>query len=392
MKIQPSTIPAQNPRKASSVVAADTSSVRLRAEDLSPEAASLHTANRCAEWPLQQRVQRWADNSAAKAQRLAMPAVLKTPLVDKTPDLTPRFIAKSAAQQDWSSALTRELSDSRAASLGLIQHDMQLALSELTAGAEGTQVATTANNTLNPAAAANAPVLPETRQQLEQRTAQLETLNAAVRAGDKTLISSWDIDQFLQKSINEINDNYLSSYTDILSKFNAFFSDFADFKSNISKFITAGEDGKVKVDAGGILKALNTLKTNYSNYTLYPQAGKTATQDDAKKWAAEMGLPDGCVKPDGNGGYKVIMDTGPLETIIQSVKDTFGSSGSKEVDSAQYQAWLAGFDMQSDKYQNFMQVMTQKYTTANSVFDNLIKVLSSTITSMLESDKSFFNI
>jgi len=239
---------------------------------------------------------------------------------------------------------------------------------------------------------------------------RLKEVEARVTSTDTDdILSSWDIDQALTDAIGAMDDSYLSVYEYILDQYTGFFSDFADFKSLLAQFITPGEDGKIKVDASGIMKELEKLINKYSatpppsDAILFPQPDEeghqSATYEEAKKWAEEMGLDPSCVKQLADGTYVCTIDTSPLENIKQSLIDTFGMIrlgplwlvSNKEVDPAQYQAWLAGFDMQADKFQNFMQVMTQKYTTANSVFDNLVKVLSSTITALLESDKAFLS-
>ncbi|MGK2888107.1 MAG: IpaD/SipD/SspD family type III secretion system needle tip protein [Candidatus Malihini olakiniferum] len=46
--------------------------------------------------------------------------------------------------------------------------------------------------------------------------------------------------------------------------------------------------------------------------------------------------------------------------------------------------------MQNDRIQNYMQTLTQKFANAYSTFKNLVKLLSSTISSLLECDKKFF--
>lgn len=389
MDIRQTTSLTPGQRQISQATAVASRQLRPAAEEgqqgaAAPEARASHGGS-----SLKQRVAHWVENSTTRVRKGVMPTRLRQ-LMNSGITLE-SCKAKAEAQKKWSTSVKQALCENRSAPRSMIQHDMQLSLNELRARAGKAPAQRSADA---------APILPEKQQQLEGRISQLETLNAIGLASDKETMSSWDIDRFLQDSIDEINDSYLSTYTNILSQFNAFFSDFADFKSKISQYVMAGEDGKLEVKAGGIYSELTKLIDKYSNYAFYPPEGKTASKDDAEKWAKEMGLPDSCIVSDGNAGYKVIMDISPLTIIKESIINTFigvpaGNPimfANTEIDSAQYQAWLAGFDMQADKYQNFMQVMTQKYTTANSVFDNLIKVLSSTITSLLESDKSFFNI
>ncbi len=66
-----------------------------------------------------------------------------------------------------------------------------------------------------------------------------------------------------------------------------------------------------------------------------------------------------------------------------------GSDSKLEMDNAKYQAWQSGFKAQEENLKTTLQTLTQKYSNANSLYDNLVKVLSSTISSSLETAKSF---
>lgn len=56
-----------------------------------------------------------------------------------------------------------------------------------------------------------------------------------------------------------------------------------------------------------------------------------------------------------------------------------------EVSTTRYQAWLASFNSVSSAFQSNMQSFAQRYSQANSTFDNLNKVLSSVISTLGES-------
>ncbi|VEA75394.1 cell invasion protein SipD [Salmonella enterica subsp. arizonae] len=66
-----------------------------------------------------------------------------------------------------------------------------------------------------------------------------------------------------------------------------------------------------------------------------------------------------------------------------------GDDSKLEMDNAKYQAWQAGFKAQEENLKTTLQTLTQKYSNSNSLYDNLVKVLSSTISSSLETAKSF---
>ena len=66
-----------------------------------------------------------------------------------------------------------------------------------------------------------------------------------------------------------------------------------------------------------------------------------------------------------------------------------GDDSKLEMDNAKYQAWQSGFKAQEENMKTTLQTLTQKYSNANSLYDNLVKVLSSTISSCMEAAKSF---
>lgn len=124
--------------------------------------------------------------------------------------------------------------------------------------------------------------------------------------------------------------------------------------------------------------------------TLFPvQTGSTvqgASREECEAWAKEFGLSaNDCIYQLPYGTYIVHIDISPLVNINNSLKNKDMS-----FNAAQWSAWQTGVDMQKDYIQNSMQTLTQKFANAHSTFDNLVKVLSSTIASLLECDKQFF--
>ncbi|EAX0009458.1 SPI-1 type III secretion system needle tip complex protein SipD, partial [Salmonella enterica] len=111
---------------------------------------------------------------------------------------------------------------------------------------------------------------------------------------------------------------------------------------------------------------------------------------EARQWLSELNLPNSCLKSYGSG-YVVTVDLTPLQKMVQDI-DGLGAPGKDsklEMDNAKYQAWQSGFKAQEENLKTTLQTLTQKYSNANSLYDNLVKVLSSTISSSLETAKSF---
>lgn len=215
-------------------------------------------------------------------------------------------------------------------------------------------------------------------------------------AGVYDTASSREICAELAKAIGIMSESYLDVFQQAVEKNAAFYQDFSDFMSKLKNFIEASDD-KTILKANAFRSELQALINKYpvpgEASTLFPvQNGGTlkgASQDECIAWAKEMGLnPDNCVTRLSSGAYVVHIDVSPL----QKIKDSVPAQDKMECNSAQWAAWQAGVDMQKDTIQTGMQTLTQKYSNANSTFDNLIKILSSTISSLLECDKAFFNI
>lgn len=199
-------------------------------------------------------------------------------------------------------------------------------------------------------------------------------------------------------AIKQIGEEYLGVYEDAVGKYTDFFKAFTNITSQMGAWITPGADGnKLKLDIGSLINALRTLKTSYSlpnqGAVLFPSQGSStvtgATKSQAEQWASELGLPGTSVKSLADGKYVVVIDSTPIDNMIRDLNNL--GTGVKELDNSKFQAWQAGFKAQEENMKNTLQTLTQKYSNANSLYDNLVKVLSSTISSCLETAKSFLN-
>lgn len=220
-------------------------------------------------------------------------------------------------------------------------------------------------------------------------------LNAA-RDASGGVISDRELWELIGNSIGNIKDGYLGVYENVVGKYIEFYQEFSDILAKMAGWISSNDKGdKVTLNVGDLYDALKTLKGKYENTVLFPTSG-TTSKTEADKWAAELGLPKECVKekPAGSGKYVVVIDTGPVQKMMDALKGLAGgnepSKGQKvEMDNAKFQSWQSGFKAQEENLKNTLQTLTQKYSNANSLFDNLVKVLSSTISSCTETAKSF---
>ncbi|EJH2658170.1 SPI-1 type III secretion system needle tip complex protein SipD [Salmonella enterica] len=224
----------------------------------------------------------------------------------------------------------------------------------------------------------------------------LALFSAAPMAQPRTTISDAEIWDMVSQNISAIGESYLGVYENVVAVYTDFYQAFSDILSKMGGWLSPGKDGNtVKLNVNALKSEISSLINKYNqinkNTILFPsQTGSgvtTATRAEAEQWIKELNLPDSCLKASGSG-YVVLVDMGPLNKMVSDLNG-IGSGSALEMDNAKYQAWQSGFKAQEENLKTTLQTLTQKYSNANSLYDNLVKVLSSTISSSLETAKSF---
>lgn len=208
----------------------------------------------------------------------------------------------------------------------------------------------------------------------------LPTLPPLPAPSDRPL-SSWEIHEELSQAISEMNENYLGKYQDIVAKYTEYFDDINTAMSKFSEYISTNttKEGYVYLELG-MRDAIKDLLSTYKGGSGILMRAESSA--DAKAWAEILGP---LAVADGN---TVRINTTELQALYDQLQKQDGYVMSPQ----QFQALKEGLDIHMSKLQTNMQTLIQKYSTANSTFDNLIKVLSSTISSLMETDKGFLNI
>jgi hypothetical protein len=114
----------------------------------------------------------------------------------------------------------------------------------------------------------------------------------------------------------------------------------------------------------------------------------------AEKWATDTGLPRNGVLKSVNDGitWLVKLDFAPVQNMIDGLEALkkqipLDADGNITMSASKFQSWRAGFDDQANAIKDTSSVMAKKLVNAQSVYENLIKVLSATIAAMLETCK-----
>lgn len=205
--------------------------------------------------------------------------------------------------------------------------------------------------------------------------------NAVASDAEFSTSSSKEICDAVADAIGSMGENYLDPFQEAVEVYASFYSDFSEAIASLKNYIKADDD-KIVFDGEGFAAELSAVTNKYKGDSgvLY----RASSPEEARAWAKEMGLdPDKCVV-----GKTVRIDLSPIDKLIADTK----KNKNVTLNSAQWAAYQSSVDIVKDSVQTSMQSLTQKYSNANSTFDNLVKILSSTISQLLESDKSFFNI
>jgi hypothetical protein len=173
--------------------------------------------------------------------------------------------------------------------------------------------------------------------------------------------------------------------------------------------ILAEHKAKQEALAGGagLLGDLKALLEKFEPKSSADVAGifvKAKDEESAKKWAKDMGLPESVVtvskdQPPVEGeGWWVTLDLEPVKKIITGLEEMITKYKAKPdakgkttvtMPTAEFQAWKVGYEAQATEIKNIATAMAQKMANAQSIYENLIKILTNTINSIMDMLKNF---
>ncbi|AHM72799.2 IpaD/SipD/SspD family type III secretion system needle tip protein [Yersinia hibernica] len=184
-------------------------------------------------------------------------------------------------------------------------------------------------------------------------------------------------------AIKNIKGDYVDFYADLMQKYTEMYKAYnTHVQGAAAKAVSAGDDGNnVKFDTTKMDGGYTDFKTEVDNIALSLGSVKNWDQMTPEQRKSMVTTLEPAFKVDGSGkiGFN-------LDQYNAAPKHPSGMDGNK-VSTASYQAWLASFNGGGSALQGNMQSFAQRYTQANSTFDNLNKVLSGAIASLAESAK-----
>lgn len=181
-------------------------------------------------------------------------------------------------------------------------------------------------------------------------------------------------------AIKEIKGDYVDFYAELMQKYTKMYEAYNTVvQGAASKAVSAGDDGNnVKFNEDIMAQGYSGFWPAIAPIDLGRVKNWEKMTDEERKAMVTTLAPAFKVS---DGVIKFNLDQySAAPNYPAGIKDG-------KVSTASYQAWLANFNAAGSALQSNMQAFAQRYSQANSTFDNLNKVLSGSIASLAESAK-----
>lgn len=185
-----------------------------------------------------------------------------------------------------------------------------------------------------------------------------------------------------------LKNEWLSKYQDSLRVFLKFYEEFADIMEQI-KPSASGDKGDVTIDFNQVAHKLLALRDKYSLDENALASFSTLAEADA--FVKSMGIPLSITKsPDGTFRVKILMKNVQdlIDSMPRRVNDPNASYPVKW-DSARYNAWVSSKDSNMEQIKHVSKVLGEKLNEMTQKYDNIVKILSSSIDKMSEANRAY---
>ncbi|MGN7915558.1 IpaD/SipD/SspD family type III secretion system needle tip protein [Enterobacter sp. 22466] len=207
--------------------------------------------------------------------------------------------------------------------------------------------------------------------------------------GDDGINSYADLWAAVAKAIGSIKTNYVDFYAGLMSKYAQMYQDYnSEVQTAATSAVTAGSD------ANQVIFYSSTMQGGYDNFrhwktdsfgTVPDWGSMSADQKDAVK----KSLAPAFTIDDNGSVHADLSFYTKAQTYPNPKADDDYTDGKAQVATPEYNAWLADFNTVGSTIQSNMQSFAQRYSQANSTFDNLNKELSGVISSLSQNAQGF---
>lgn len=223
-----------------------------------------------------------------------------------------------------------------------------------------------------------------------------------VEKGVETLVGSplWNSDYDIITSevkVIEQANGELTTYQQIVAMYTDYFEDFIDKVNDIRSCVTADSDSNyMDVNVNKALQDTKDLRDDAKKLSV------TIPASQLKEWETELGVdPNDMTSTSGSSPviiepvpgddahYKVEINTKEIDSLENDIKGVANSGSSVKINSALGSGFINSLDTVKGNVQNDVQTLVTKFSNRQSSFDNLVKVLSSSISSFSDVWKSY---
>lgn len=192
----------------------------------------------------------------------------------------------------------------------------------------------------------------------------------------KDSLSSWEIYADVVKKLNALQTDYMDIYSEVTEKYQKFMSEFNQLKTQMAKYTEAGKD-EVTIDRVKLMDLLNKFADEWSDNALL----KVYDVKTAEYWKEQLGFD---YKKQWDGSYAFFANTSPVIDMRDAVYNLPGT-----ISMARFNEWQNAINSANSTVESDTQIISQKYSQANTLFNNLAKILSSTMDALYQADKEF---
>lgn len=182
--------------------------------------------------------------------------------------------------------------------------------------------------------------------------------------------------------IGGIKSDYVDFYADLMLKYTDMYEAFnSTVQKASSDAVTSGKDANsVSFNRNKMTEGYNEFAKEIAKIDLGTVKNWDKMSQEEKSNLVKTLEPAFKVNTKGKIEFN-------LDQYKSSVINTHPGTSTGNVSTASYQAWLATFNSAGSALQSNMQAFSQRYTQANSTFDQLNKMLSGVISTLGESAK-----
>ncbi len=189
-----------------------------------------------------------------------------------------------------------------------------------------------------------------------------------------------------------LKTEWLSKYQDAMAKFLEFYQKFSDIMEDL-KPVADGDKGDVSPNFSAVYSRLVELAKEFgTDPSVVNALASFPTQAAADQFIQSMGLPGLKVMRGEDGKYHVMMDVSAVEQVAESmvlVNTPLGPILKAKLDSAAYNAWVSSKDSNMEQIKHVSKVLGEKLNEMTQKFDNIVKILSSSIDKMSEANNAY---